>query len=76
MPSIVAPETDGLELAVTVNAELTVAPLAGEPTVIRSSEFWVSCAGAASALHRFRIVSITQKILALAANIERGKTRY
>ena len=72
IPSIVAPETEGLELAVTVNAEPTVAPLAGEVTVITSSEFWVSCVKAAGALHK---VKTAKKILVFAATREYGKTR-
>ena len=75
MPSIVAPETEGLELAVTLKTELTVAPLAGELTVITSFEVLAVFACAAGASQMFRTLRTIQRKIILTEPIEGGTIR-
>src|SRR5437763_6740173 len=82
MPPIVAPDTEGFELALTVKPELTVAPFEGELTVITSLAGWVDGAvytrfgRAADALRRPRMLKKKHSQTMWAENVEHGRTEY
>lgn len=71
MPSIVGPGTEGCDLAVTVKSGITFAPLAGEITVITSSE--VPSALADFPL-KLRILRTIQRTIVLTETTEFGTT--
>jgi hypothetical protein len=73
---MVAPATEGLELAVTVKTEPVVTPLAGELTVIMSFVVWGATgafplvAWAAGRLSRLAMLTIAQRNTVCAEFIE------
>ncbi len=76
MPSIVAPGTEGLELAVTENPEIAAAPLDGELMVMMSSVACIPLARAAGMLHRLTTLRIMHKKIILVDITERDAARY
>ena len=75
MPSIVAPDTEGVELAVTVKPGFTVAASAGELTVITSSEVSLA-ARAAGTLYRPKAPTTVHSRSTLTEAVEEGLREY
>ncbi len=69
---MLAPETDGLELAVTVKPEVVEVPLAGEVMVIMSLVVGVPLARAAGVPHRLTKLRIMQRKIILVDTTERA----